>query len=210
LWKRLPSRIQRVSTRPHHVHGLVPDLRPQLSHDSRKMIFHCKFRNPQVRRNFFVRHSLGHQLHQLALPSGQAGFGRPALHLHRLRGSLPRRVLKQPFTQLRRAHGFPACDSSNRRDHFRRRRIIQHLTTRSSLHRPQKRLGAFLHPEQQRRRPSGPARSVPALRDHPEHLDRTGQRDIARLVRQFLHRSPATLALSHHRQTGPPIGVASV
>ena len=71
MWKRLPSRIQRVSTRPHHVHGLVPDLRPQLSHDSRKMIFHCKFRNPQVRRNF------RHQLHQLALPAGQACMCRP-------------------------------------------------------------------------------------------------------------------------------------
>jgi hypothetical protein len=71
-----------TAPRSNRIHCRVSAIHLQMSHDPSDVVLDREFRQLQACPDLFVRHSFGHQCHQLALPARQIIRGAAArLHL---------------------------------------------------------------------------------------------------------------------------------
>jgi hypothetical protein len=129
-----------IAAGPDHVHGLMSAIGIDMLHHTVNVIFHRKFGQIQGRGDFFIRHPLRHQGHQLALAESQP----QALSLL----VLLLNKLEQGHAKRRRANSFTMRDRLYRRNNFNRRRFLEQIRGNAQPHCFQKVLWVFIHAEQ--------------------------------------------------------------
>src|ERR1700741_499515 len=140
------SGVRQKPAGTHEVNRFIPGFGFNLLHDSMDVVLDGELGQAKAGGAFFIRHSLGAQRHELALPKSQPGFQTSFLVGHdRLLTGLSSNILKESHTEFCRTDRFSLNDAANGGNDVLRRRIIEQITRNAQFHGLQEIVPILIH-----------------------------------------------------------------